>query len=195
MQIDSSGWRRGAAQDAKENVAREVCRRVEAARAAKKVQGEGEGEDEEGSEDEVDDASKLAQSLAVWAGLVRQRHGRRCSSHIFSSVRGLAFGAFWGLFWGVGAAVAAGKGGERRRLLEGKGFYSREYVLRREWRIQVNSTGTLLGEEKSSWVEWGRFFGPASREAFSHWRWGWCASLHWTKWGGDGLFWRVGGLN
>lgn len=100
---------------------------MEAARAAKKVQGE--DEEEERSEDEVDDASKLAQSLAVWAGLVRQRHGRRCSSHIFSSVRGLAFGAFWGLFWGVGAAVAAGKGGERRRL-EGKGFYSRECVLR-----------------------------------------------------------------
>ncbi|KAM6481523.1 hypothetical protein HDV62DRAFT_86358 [Trichoderma sp. SZMC 28011] len=145
MQIDSSGWRRGAAQDAKENVAREVCRRVEAARAAKKVQGE--GEDEEGSEDEVDDASKLAQSLAVWAGLVRQRHGRRCSSHIFSSVRGLAFGAFWGLFWGVGAAVAAGKGGERRRL-EGKGFYRREHVLRGEWRIQVQLNWNSAGRRR-----------------------------------------------
>lgn len=67
----------------------------------KKVQSE--GEDEEGSEDEVDDASKLAQSLAVWAGLVRQRHGRRCSSHIFSSVRGLGLWGLLGPFLGGGS--------------------------------------------------------------------------------------------
>lgn len=57
----------------------------------------------------------------------------------------------------MGAAVAAGKGGERRRL-EGKGFYSRECVLRREWRIQVNSTGTLLGGGEKELGRMGALF-------------------------------------
>lgn len=74
------------------------------------------------SEDEVDDASKLAQSLAVWAGLVRQRHGRRCSSHISPLFRGLGLWGLLGPFLGgEGRSCSREKVG-REALLREKGF-------------------------------------------------------------------------